>query len=139
MNQDRERALLELVRRNPFWVCLLVFAALAADSGFRLFNTIRQRQQLDDARIVQAQNAGRMREVIDQAPRLEAKLQALSLDLLQVARTNPTAAQIVQDFKIEWNPGPAASVSPLTPPSSASTPQPPRASATRATDAPATK
>jgi len=119
VNQDRERALLELVQRNPFWVCLLVFASLAADSGLRLYHGIRQRQQLDDARIV-----------LDQSPQLEARLQALSLDLLRVARTNATAAQIVQDFKIEWNPGPAAPASPLTPPS-VSAPQSAQTTATR--------
>jgi hypothetical protein len=45
-----------------------------------------------------------------QARQLEARLESLSLELLQVARTNAAAKQIVQDFNIQWTPGPAASV-----------------------------
>jgi hypothetical protein len=40
--------------------------------------------------------------------RMEARLEALSLDLLQVAKTNAAAKQIVQDFNIQWTPGQAA-------------------------------
>jgi hypothetical protein len=47
---------------------------------------------------------------LKQAQQLEARLEAFSLDLLQVAKTNTAAKQIVQDFNIQWNPGPAASV-----------------------------
>ena len=33
-----------------------------------------------------------------------------SLELLQVAKTNATAKQIVQEFNIQWTPGPTAPV-----------------------------
>ena len=36
MNADKEKTVLELTRRNPFWICLAVFLALACDQGFRL-------------------------------------------------------------------------------------------------------
>jgi hypothetical protein len=55
---------------------------------------------------MQAQNAG----ALAQARQLEARLESLSLELLQVAKTNAAAKQIVQDFNIQWNPGPAVSV-----------------------------
>ena len=113
MNQDRDRALFELTQRSPFWVCLLVFALLAADTGFRLANSVAQRKQLDEAQLMQAQNVGRMSSTLAQLPQIEAKLQALSLDLFQVAKTNATAAQIVREFNIRWTP-PAESY--LTPP-----------------------
>ena len=72
--------------------------------GFRLFNLIEQRQQLDQAQLAQAQNLG----ALAQAQQLSARLESLSLDLLQLAKTNAVARQIVQDFNIQWNPGPAA-------------------------------
>jgi hypothetical protein len=54
--------------------------------------------------LMQAQNVGSLA----QARQLEARLEAFSLDLLQVAKTNAAAKQIVQDFNIQWNPSPAA-------------------------------
>jgi hypothetical protein len=61
--------------------------------------------------MMQAQNVG----VLIEAQQLEMRLQALSLDLLQVAKTNIVAKQIVQDFNIQWNPGPAAPAVPAAP------------------------
>jgi hypothetical protein len=106
MKNDKESALRELAQRSPFWVFFIVFLLLAGDYGFRLWNLLGQRQQLNQARLLQAQNAG----ALAQARQLEARLEALSLDLLQVAKTNATAKQIVQDFNIQWTPGPAAPV-----------------------------
>jgi hypothetical protein len=83
-----------------------VFVLLGCDYGFRLVNLWDQREQLSQAVLMQAQNAG----ALAQARQLEARLEALSLELLQVAKTNAAAKQIVQDFNIQWTPGPAASV-----------------------------
>jgi hypothetical protein len=106
MNADRQRTLAEASRRNPFWVCFVVFLLLACDYGYRLVNLWDQRAQLNQAVVVQAQNAGALR----QAQQLEARLEGFSLELLQIAKTNAVAKQIVQDFNIQWNPGPAAAV-----------------------------
>ena len=106
MNTDNQKALTALSQRNPFWVCLLVFLLLGCDYGFRLASLLDQREQLNQTLILQAQNVG----VLAQSRQLEGRLEALSLELLQVAKTNATAKQIVQDFNIQWNPGPAASV-----------------------------
>ena len=105
MNADKQQSILESSRRNPFWVCLLVFTLLACDYGFRLVNLLDQREQLNQAMIMQAQNVG----ALAQAKQLEARLESFSLDLLQVAKTNAAAKQIVQDFNIQWTPGPATS------------------------------
>jgi hypothetical protein len=105
MNTDKQKTLAESSRRNPFWVCFIVFLLLACDYGSRLANLWDQRVQLTQAHLLQTQNAG----ALAQAQQLEARLQALSLELLQVARTNAAARQIVQDFNIQWNPGPADS------------------------------
>jgi len=42
---------------------------------------------------------------------------ALNVDLLQLANTNAAARKIVQDFNIQWTPGPGAAspAQPLTP------------------------
>ena len=104
MNTDKERAWFEIARRNPFWVCLLVFLLLACDYGYRLANLIEQGQELDRARLMQAQNSPRLA----QARQMETRLEALSLELLQIAKTNTVARQIVQDFNIQWSPGPTA-------------------------------
>ena len=137
MNPDRERALIELTRRTPFWVCLLVFGVLAADAGFRLADSIRLRKQLDEAQQAQTQNIGRLREVLSQAPQIEAKLQALSFDVIEIAKTNANAAQIVRDFKIQWTPGPETFLTPPTLPPSISAPATPLPTSPAAT-APAT-
>jgi hypothetical protein len=39
---------------------------------------------------------------------LEARLEAFSLELLQIAKTNTAARSIVEQFNIQWNPGPSA-------------------------------
>jgi hypothetical protein len=106
MNADKGRALLETPRRNPFWVCFTVFLLLACDYGFRLPKLLDQREQLHQVVLMQEQNMG----VLAQAREVERRLEALSLDLLQVAKTNATAKEIVQDFNIQWNPSPTAAV-----------------------------
>ena len=65
---------------------------------------------------MQAQNAGALAQV----RQLEGRLESLSLDLLQISKTNATAKQIVQEFNIQWTPGPAAA----TPVPAASVPLP---------------
>ena len=116
MNPDKERTLLELSGRNPFWVCFILFLLLAGDYGFRLVNLLNQREQLHQTMLLQAQNLGSLA----QARQLEGRLEALSLELLQVARTNAAAKQIVQEFNIQWTPGPAA---PLPAPAPTSQPK----------------
>lgn len=123
MNLDRDRALIELTRRNPFWVCLMVFGLLAVDSAFRLANSTQQRKQLEQAQFVQVQNASRMSSTLQQLPQIEARLQALSLDLIQVSKTNATAGQIVREFNIQWNPGPESMLAAPALPAALSSPE----------------
>ncbi len=104
MSVDKQRAVLEASRWNPFWVCFVVFLLLACDYGYRLANLVGQRDQLNQALLMQTQNAGSLA----QARQLETRLEALSLELLQVAKTNAAAKQVVQEFNIQWNPGPSA-------------------------------
>ena len=104
VHQERERAALEATRRSPFWVCLLVFLALAIEGGARLARQIEQRQQLGQMQLNQAATVGRLSAVLAQAPQTEAKLQSISMDLIQVARTNALAAQRVREFNISWTP-----------------------------------
>jgi hypothetical protein len=106
MNADTQKTLAELSRRSPFWVCFIVFLLLTCDYGFRLVNLLNQREQLNQARLTQLRNEGSL----VQAQQLEKRLESLSLDLLQVAKTNAAARQIIQEFNIQWTPGPTASV-----------------------------
>jgi|SRR5689334_25413757 hypothetical protein len=103
MNQDKDRELRARMRRNPFWIILILFVALAGDYSFRMSNLIEQRHQLSQTQVVQSQNLA----TLAQAQQLERRLQGLSLELLQVAKTNAAANQIVRDFNIQWNPEPA--------------------------------
>jgi hypothetical protein len=89
---------------------LAVFLALACDQGFRLSGQLEQRDQLKQAELMQAENRGTLTE----GAQLETQLQLLSLDLLQIAKTNAVAKQIVQAFNIQWNPGPAAATGPAS-------------------------
>lgn len=106
MTPDKERKLAELSRRNPFAICFIVFLLLAGDYAFRLANLLDQRDQLKRASMLQAKNAG----ALAQGRQLEARLEAFSLELIQIAKTNAAAKSIVQEFNIQWNPGPSASV-----------------------------
>ncbi len=89
---------------HPFWICCVVFAALAVDGGLRLARGLEQREQLEKLRSNQAAVAGRMAGAVAQLPQLETKLQALSMDLFELGRTNPVAAQIVREFNMVWTP-----------------------------------
>lgn len=93
-------------RYSPFWACLLVFALVAADAAFRLVNSARQRKQLDALMLQQQQEIGRLRPLLEQLNHVEGRLQGLSVELLHMAQTNATAAQIVREFRIQWTPAP---------------------------------
>ena len=106
MTPDKDNRSAQLSSYNPFWVCFTVFLLLAGDYGFRFAGLLDQRQQLTRAALLQAQNAG----ALAQAEQMEARLEALSLDLLQVARTNAAAKTVVEEFNIQWNPKSAGAV-----------------------------
>ena len=108
MNQNPDRTHVQVRQQNPFWVCFLVFALLGADYGYRVVKLVQQRIQLGQAQLNQAQNIGRMSDMLAQRTQVETRLQAFSVDLVRVARTNTAAAQIVREFNIQWNPGPEA-------------------------------
>lgn len=91
-------------RFHPFWVCLVVFLALALDGGIRLYKVVSQRKQIETARSEQEKNSDRLSQIVAQRQQIEPRLQALSMDLLQIAQTNSTARRIVQEFNISWSP-----------------------------------
>ena len=108
MSAEARKSLPETGRWTAFWPCLGVFLLLACEHGIGLKNLLMQHQQLRQTRALQDQNL----ETLYRARDLGAKVQDLSLDLLAVADTNAAAKQIVQDFGIKWNPGPAAAPAP---------------------------
>ena len=112
MNMQKGHAESTRLSYSPFGVCLMVFVMLGVDSGFRLAKVFAQRRQIGQAQVVQAQNVGRLSRTVSQQPQVEARLQALSIDLVQIAKTNTTARQIVQEFNIQWTPGPTPAATP---------------------------
>jgi hypothetical protein len=111
LNQDK--TLTELARRNPFWICSIVFLLLAVNYGLTFSNLLRQRQQLASAQSMQNQNT----RALEQSRQLETRLEGLSLELLQIGKTNSNAKQIIQEFNIQWTP--AAARPAAAPPQSA--------------------
>ena len=90
--------------RNPFWACLLVFAALGLNAGMQLDELLAQRGNMARAHASQDQEIVKNMDALKQQPQVEARLQALTVDLIQVAHTNSRAAQIVQEFGVSWAP-----------------------------------
>src|SRR5690349_17857668 len=120
MNPSKDKSGREKKPPVLLWPCVVVFICLAADYGYRLSDQLEQRTQLTNAKLMQAQNQG----ALAQAQTLNARLEALSLDLIALAQTNAAARQIVQEFNIRWNPGPGASSNaPAQPPPTAPTPK----------------
>lgn len=108
MNAEARKTIGELNRRTPFWACLAVFLVLGCEHGMRLMNLVEQRQQLERTHLLQEQN----QEKLLQSEQLGTRLQNLSLDLLQISKTNAAAQQIVRDFGIRWTPDSAATPTP---------------------------
>ena len=89
---------------NPFWLCLVVFTALAIDSGIRFNALWKQRSQLDKAELAQPENVAQLSQYTARAEQIKSRLQALSFELVQIAKTNTAAEQIRQEFNIQWTP-----------------------------------
>lgn len=105
MNHDSQHGGGNAVGHNPFWICLIVFLALAVDAGVHCSRLLQQRRQLKQLELTQAANIGRLAAIINQSPQVEARLQSISLDLLRLSRTNAASAQIVREFNITYTPG----------------------------------
>jgi len=127
MNPRPDR--IESARQNPFGILMAVFLALALDNGFRLADLWGERGQLDQARLVQAQNFGQLA----QGQQARTRLEPLCVDLLQIAATNVAAKRIVQEFNIQNGPALSAPLlaatnrplpGPSNPPPAASNPPP---------------
>ncbi|PWU10560.1 MAG: hypothetical protein C5B50_25155 [Verrucomicrobia bacterium] len=104
MNSDEKRTLSEALRRNPFWICLIVFSLLAVERGVTLMRMLDVRQQLEQATLAQARKQG----AVYQTQQLDSRVNAFGFELIQMGRTNATAQKIVQDLGIQWSgPGPA--------------------------------
>jgi hypothetical protein len=101
--------------RNPFWACAAVFLVLAVDAGLRFYSLLQGHAQLRAAARTQEQNRPHVSLALAQAAQIEARLRPFTLELLELAKTNAAARQIVQEFKIQWTPPEAARASPVAP------------------------
>jgi hypothetical protein len=113
MNADQVNTAVPVAERSPFWVFFIVFALLAGDYGFRLVNLLQNRAQLERVKATQDQNAG----VLTRTRQLDSRIEALSIELLQLGTTNAAAQRIVQELNIKWTPSsaPAGAAQPLSP------------------------
>ncbi len=85
---------------NLFWVLLVLILALCVDYGIRLNFVWQQHGQLSRASANQTQSIANLGQV----PEFESKIRTLSFNLVQSAKTNSAAKQIVQEFGIQWTP-----------------------------------
>jgi len=93
MNQREETT----GRFTPFWPLCLMAASLAVFLGWQVFMAVRQYIALQ--RVADQQTL-----LTGQAAQAETKLQAMTMDLLELAKTDADAKAIVVKYKIKFNP-----------------------------------
>lgn len=85
------------VAHSPFWPIVLLGLSLVAFLGWQVTLGIKEYRaglaMVDRQRLIGVQAAD-----------AEAKLQAMVLDLLELARTNTAANAIVEQFSIQYTP-----------------------------------
>jgi len=82
---------------SPFWPVFLTALSLAGLLGWQTVEACRQRAALNRLAIEQ-------QVLVGQAAQTEAKLQALMLELMNLARTDADARAIVTKYRITFNP-----------------------------------
>lgn len=85
---------------SPFWVCLVVFSSLLLANIVQLYSLYQQRQGLHMQKQMMAQNWVKVQPKAQQA---EAFLDGLARDLVELSKTNKTAAQITSKYNIKVN------------------------------------
>lgn len=92
-------------RYSPFWACIAVFSALLLANIYQSVSIFQTRSQIKQA-------LKRAEEVLPEArlvqKQLGPPLQDLATELLQLSSTNVAARQMVEQFKITFNPAAAA-------------------------------
>lgn len=83
-----------------FWILLILFLALGADYGFRLYDLRQQHALLTQFQTQQKQNFDKIPQMQETAK----KVYALSVELVQIASTNAAAEQIVKESGIPYTP-----------------------------------
>ena len=92
---------------TPFWPLCLMALSLAAFLGWQVMAAARQY-------IALVRLADQQTSMASQAVQAESKLQAMMMDLLEIAKTDADARAIVGKYGIKFNPAPApASALPL--------------------------
>lgn len=82
---------------TPFWPVFILIITIGVTLGWQVILANQQRQNLEkiaEQQLVMSQ----------QAAQTEAKLQAIMVDLVELARTNSEAQVIVRKYNIKMNP-----------------------------------
>ena len=92
---------------TPFWPLLFMGISLTLFFGWQVVQNFKQ--HTNTVRLTDQQAL-----LSAQAVEAEAKLQALMMDLIKLAETDPDAEDLVKQFGIKFNPA-AAPVNPASP------------------------
>ena len=84
-------------RYSPFWPITIVFVALMIGYSIQLGGLFNQRQQIQKTEIS-------LTGLLPQAQAVNATLQKVSQELIELSATSVPAKQIVNDFNIRINP-----------------------------------
>ena len=88
---------------TPFWPLCLLALSLGCFLGWQVTTTVQQYIGLVRLADQQSLLAG-------QAAQAESKLQAMMMDLLELAKTDADALAIVNKYNIKFNPAPASAL-----------------------------
>jgi len=94
----------------------LLSAAIAVVMVAQTFNTFKAKNSLRDGKVQLAEAYHSREAMVKQSKDIQEKLQALILDLLMLAQTDPDAKQIVAKYNIQQN---GAATAPATTPAPA--------------------
>src|SRR4051812_27203568 len=84
----------------PFALLALSFAVLLI---YQIVNLSKQHSGMQDTKKQLTEIIGQREALVKQSTELQAKLQAMAVDLLELAKTNEKAQSIVQKYNIQQN------------------------------------
>lgn len=89
----------------PFALLAISFTVLLV---YQIINLNKQNSRMQETRKQLTEIIGQREELVKQSTELQTKLQAMALDLLELAKTNEKAKAIVQKYNIQQTAPPQA-------------------------------
>jgi hypothetical protein len=82
---------------TPFWPMFLISVSLTALLGWQLYLTVKQYNESN-------RFGDRLSVRIEQAAEVEARFQAMMMELLKLSETDPAAEVIITKYGVKYNP-----------------------------------